>query len=50
MVPGPFEKEKSMKRHKIATGKSKRQFSKHANLTHKKNMPKRVPMRGGIRL
>lgn len=39
-----------MARHKISSGKSKRSFSKGASLTHKKNMPKRMPMRGGIRL
>jgi hypothetical protein len=39
-----------MKRSAIPSGKSKKQFKKHADLTHKKNMPKRVPMRGGIRL
>ncbi|WNK14403.1 MAG: hypothetical protein [Microvirus sp.] len=39
-----------MKRHKIAQGKSKRSFSRNADRTHKKNMPKRIPMRGGIRL
>lgn len=39
-----------MKRHKIGHRKSKRMFSKHADATHKKNMPKRLPMRGGIRL
>lgn len=39
-----------MKRQKISTGKSKRLFKKTADLTHKKNMPKRLPMRGGIRL
>lgn len=39
-----------MRRHKMAQRSSKRVFKKHANLTHKKNMPKRIPMRGGIRL
>lgn len=41
-----------MKRHKLSSGKSKRMFSKHADRTHKKNMPapRRSPMRGGIRL
>lgn len=39
-----------MKRHKIPQRKSKKSFSKHADRTHKKNMPKRLPMRGGIRL
>lgn len=38
------------KRGKISHGKSKRMFSKHAAKTHKKNVPKRLPMRGGIRL
>lgn len=39
-----------MKRHKLSSGHSKSMFKRHADLTHKKNMPKRVPMRGGIRL
>jgi len=39
-----------MKRHKLSPRKSKKMFSKRADLTHKKNMPKRQPMRGGIRL
>lgn len=39
-----------MKRHKMKKSTSRRQFSKHADKTHKKNMPKRIPMRGGIRL
>jgi hypothetical protein len=29
---------------------SKHNFSKHASYTHKKNVPSRLPMRGGIRL
>jgi len=39
-----------MKRHKIGKAHSKSSFSKGASLTHKKNMPRRLPMRGGIRL
>lgn len=39
-----------MKRHKMSSGKSKAVFKKTADLTHKKNMPRRIPMRGGIRL
>lgn len=39
-----------MRRHKLPQRGSKKMFSKHANLTHKKNMPRRIPMRGGIRL
>lgn len=39
-----------MKRHKIGKGRSKRMFSKSASMTHKKNVPSRIPMRGGIRL
>lgn len=39
-----------MKRHKMKQSSSKRVFKKHADLTHKKNLPKRAPMRGGIRL
>lgn len=47
-----LRKVKVMKRHKIGKGKSKRMFSKHADLTHKKNVqqPNRTVMRGGIRL
>ncbi|WNK13526.1 MAG: hypothetical protein [Microvirus sp.] len=37
-------------RHKIPSGKSKRSFSHSAGRTHKKNVPQRLPMRGGIRL
>nr|QJB19216.1 MAG: hypothetical protein [Microvirus sp.] len=37
-------------RHKLSSGKSKGLFRKTSDLTHKKNMPKRQPMRGGIRL
>lgn len=41
-----------MKRHKIGNRSSKRMFSKHADKTHRRNMPppRRNPMRGGIRL
>lgn len=43
-----------MKRFKMSKGHSKRNFSKHADLTHKKNGQRpgagRNPMRGGIRL
>jgi hypothetical protein len=39
-----------MHRSKMASHKSKSHFSRHASVTHKKNMPKRIPMRGGIRL
>lgn len=39
-----------MKRHRIGHSKSKRIFRKHADLTHKRNLPRRVPMRGGIRM
>lgn len=38
------------KRGKIAPKRSKRMFTKHASRVHKRNTPKRVPMRGGIRL
>jgi len=37
-------------RHKMSKSGSKRLFSKTGSMTHKKNMPKRIPMRGGIRL
>lgn len=39
-----------MKRHKMGSKHSKRSFAHSAGLTHKKNMPQRLPMRGGIRL
>lgn len=39
-----------MRRHKMGSGHSKRSFSKGASFTHKRNMPSRMPMRGGIRL
>lgn len=41
-----------MKRHKIGKSKSRHMFSKHADATHKKNVqtPRRIPMRGGIRM
>lgn len=39
-----------MKRHKMGSSQSKHHFSKHASMTHKRNMPTRLPMRGGIRL
>lgn len=38
------------KRGKISHSKSRRMFSKHAAKTHKRNVPKRLPMRGGIRM
>ena len=39
-----------MKRSAIPKAKSKRMFSKTADLVNKKNLPKALPMRGGIRL
>lgn len=39
-----------MKRHKMSSRHSKANFSHHASRTHKKNVPQRIPMRGGIRL
>lgn len=39
-----------MRRSKMGPARSKRVFSKGASYTHKKNMPNRLPMRGGIRL
>lgn len=38
------------KRHKMSRGKSKRDFRRNASKTHKRNVPKRIPMRGGIRM
>jgi len=44
----------SFKKHrvKLSAGKSRRMFSKTAGYTHRKNVPspRRMPMRGGIRL
>lgn len=40
----------SHKRHKMSRRHSKHHFTKHASYTHKKNVPSRLPMRGGIRL
>lgn len=37
------------KRHKMSRGGSRRNFTKHASRTHKKNLAGN-PMRGGIRL
>lgn len=43
-----------MKRHKMSPSSSKKSFSRHADLTHRKNVPQslgaRCAMRGGIRL
>lgn len=39
-----------MRRQAMSKGHSKRNFTKHAQKVHKKNVPKRKPMRGGIRL
>lgn len=39
-----------MKRHKMSGHGSRAHFSKHGARTHVKNMPRRMPMRGGIRL
>lgn len=47
-------KDKAMPfRHKISGRKSRKMFSKHADKTHRRNMPgvpRGGPMRGGIRL
>lgn len=41
-----------MKRSRIPRGKSKREFSRSASMTNGRNMqaPRKMPMRGGIRL
>lgn len=40
-----------MKRRKLHGRHSRRMFTKHASKTHKRNVPpRRLPMRGGIRL
>lgn len=38
------------KRQKMSRSGSKKLFRKTASKTHKKNVPKAMPMRGGIRL
>lgn len=38
------------KRHSVSSRGSKRLFRKTAAKTHKANVPKRLPMRGGIRM
>lgn len=38
------------RRHKMSKRGSRRHYTKHAMYTHKKNVPTRRPMRGGIRL
>lgn len=38
-----------MKRHKMSSRKSRRDFGRNANRTHKRNIPPAV-LRGGIRL
>lgn len=38
------------RRRKLSRAQSRRVFSKTGSMTHKKNMPRRQPMRGGIRL
>lgn len=37
-------------RSKMSSSASKSSFKRSGSMTHKKNMPKRIPMRGGIRL
>lgn len=39
-----------MRRHKMSRGSSKKLFSRTASKTHKRNVPSRLPMRGGIRM
>lgn len=39
-----------MRRHKMGKRHSRKLFSRTASRTHKRNMPTRLPMRGGIRL
>lgn len=39
-----------LKRGRMNKGRSKRLFSKTANRVHKKNLPQRGIMRGGMRL
>ncbi|UDN67676.1 hypothetical protein [robinz microvirus RP_92] len=44
-----FEREFPMRRHSMSPGASKRSFTRHGSVTHRKNLQARV-MRGGIRL
>lgn len=46
----PIERLIPMKRHKMNGSKSKRVFRHTADSTHRFNLPRRAPMRGGIRL
>jgi hypothetical protein len=39
-----------MRRHKMSKMHSKKSFSKSGSYVHKKNVPSRIPMRGGIRM
>nr|QJB20903.1 MAG: hypothetical protein [Microvirus sp.] len=39
-----------MRRHKMSKHSSRKMFSRGASKTHSLNMPRRQPMRGGIRL
>lgn len=39
-----------MKRHKMSGHHSRHSFTKHGSRTHKYNMPRHLPMRGGIRM
>jgi len=39
-----------MKRSKMSKAHSKKSFSKSAGMTNKRNVPSRIPMRGGIRM
>jgi len=50
IIPAWQQRSVKMKRHKLGSAHSKSMFKRHADLTHKKNVPHRAPMRGGIRL
>lgn len=39
-----------MRRRSMSRAGSKKHFTKHGVKTHAKNLPSRLPMRGGIRL
>lgn len=40
----------SKKRFHLGGKQSRKMFSKHASMTHRFNMPRGIPMRGGIRM
>lgn len=49
-VPSDPGMKSGYKRHEISPQKSQSEFTRNASKTHWRNMPNRLPMRGGIRL